>query len=143
MEQQTAPKPLITDDSYLLRLKRKGKSNEFISAKMGIPLEEVDERWRAIVKMQVLKEENGLSELRTVCAVLQNQFQLLGQSLGIFTNALHDTYEPSELRKIIEACPKGTDLGTYLMKHTIILKPFFLPSPAELAAEAENSPVKK
>jgi hypothetical protein len=134
-EKQARP---VTDDAYLVRLKRKGKSDEFISAKMGLTLEEVRRKWAGLVEMASVKPESGQSELRQVGLVLSQQLQLLGQSMGIFLQALASDYEPSDLRALIDSCPAGQDLAAYLLTKTIILRPFSMPTPAQLMEAAEK-----
>lgn len=129
-------------DSYLVTLKKKGKSDEFIAAKMGLKEEEVRERWKAVVEMAKAVPENGLDELQEVCRVLGQQMELLGQSMGLFNSAFR-SYEPTELRKIIKECPKDKDLAAYLLTKVIVLRPFSLPSPEKLADALENNPTKK
>jgi hypothetical protein len=128
----------ITNESYLIRLKQKGKSDEFCAAKLGWTVEEVRKRWKALVEMAAAPESNGLTELRAVTSVLSQQMQMIGQTAGIFTNALLSTYPVLEFREIIEACPKDQDLAAYLLNRCIVLRPFSLPTPEALAREAET-----
>lgn len=129
----------ITDDSYLLKLKQMKWDDARIGARMGIPPEEVKRRWDNLVKVTNEPGFSGIQELRQVGMVMVTQYQLMGQTLGIFTAALNDTFEPSELRGIIESCPKDTDLATWLVRNALILKPFSLPSPQQLAQEIERA----
>jgi transcriptional regulator with XRE-family HTH domain len=129
----------LTDDTYLIKLKQAGWTDRKIAEKMGISVEAVQLQWQGLVRLATEKEENGQTELIQVGMVMAQQFQLLGQSLGIFTNALNGTYEPAELRKVIAECPPGEDLAAWLLKKTLILKPFSLPSPERLAEEMEKA----
>jgi hypothetical protein len=134
--------PPVTDTSYLVRLKRKGKSEEFIAAKMGMTVPEVRDVWEKLCQEATVERDNGLMELKQVVLILSNQFQLLGQSLGLLSGVLDDTVPPEDLRKVIKSCPAGTDLAVHLTAKLIILKPFQLPSPQALASQLE-SPSKK
>lgn len=134
--------PPVTDETYLIRLKNKGKSDEFCAAKLGWTTEEVRKRWKAVVDMAQAPEQNGMTELKAVTSVLAQQMQLIGQTAGIFTNALLSAYPVLEFRAIIESCPKDQDLAAYLLSRCIILRPFVMPAPSQLIGEAE-APAKK
>lgn len=134
--------PPVTDTSYLVRLKRKGKSDEFIAAKMGMSLEEVRDCWDKLCQEATVERDNGLMELKQVVLILSNQFQLLGQSLGLLSGVLDNTVAPEDLRNVIKSCPVGTDLSVHLCAKLIVLRPFELPTPAQLAGQIET-PQKK
>jgi hypothetical protein len=122
--------PYLTDDVYLRRLKRAGKTDAFISAKTGISIQEIEKRWKSIQKLEREGGENGLQELRGVSRILGEQVQLLGHTLKIFDAALADTYDPTEFRLLIQSCPSGEDLAGFLLRRSLILKPFSLPFPS-------------
>jgi hypothetical protein len=134
--------PPVTDTSYLVRLKRKDKSDEFIAAKMGLTVPEVQDLWDKLCQEATIERDNGLKELRQVVIILSNQFQLLGQSLGLISGVLDDTIPPEDLRKVIKDCPLGTDLAVHLTAKLIVLRPFQMPTPLELASKLET-PQKK
>lgn len=134
--------PPVTDTSYLVRLMKKGKSDEFIAAKMGLTVPEVRDIWDKLCQEATVERDNGLKELRQVTIILSNQFQLLGQSLGLFCGVLDDTITPEDLRKVIKDCPLGTDLAVHLTAKLIVLRPFQMPTPLELASKLET-PQKK
>lgn len=130
--------PPVTDTSYLVRLKRKGKSDEFIAAKMGMTVPEVRDAWDKLCQEATVERDNGLMELRQVVIILSNQFQLLGQSLGLLSGVLDNTVPPEDLRKLIASCPVGTDLAVHLTAKLIVLRPFEMPTPMQLAAKLET-----
>lgn len=129
--------PPVTDHSYLVRLKRKGKSDDFIALKMGMTVSEVRDVWDKLCQEATVEKDNGLAELRQVVIILSNQFQLLGQSLGLLSGVLDNTIQPEDLRKVIKSCPAGTDLAVHLTAKLIVLRPFELPTPAKLAEALE------
>lgn len=134
--------PPVTNVSYLVRLKQKGKSDEFIALKMGLTVPEVQDAWDKVCQEAIIERDNGLKELRQVVIILSNQFQLLGQSLGLLSGVLDNTTSPEDLRKVIKACPVGTDLAVHLTAKLIVLRPFEMPTPMQLASQLET-PAKK
>lgn len=56
--------------------------------------------------------------------MLCQQYNLLGSSLKFIAHALNNGVTPTTLRETIEACPKDTDLASYLMGKFIILQPY-------------------
>lgn len=131
-ETQQRKLPPVTDTSYLVRLKRKGKSEEFIAAKMGLTVPQVRDIWDKLCQEATVEKDNGLPELRQVVIILSNQFQLLGQSLGLLSAVFERTVSPEDLRAAIKSCPVGTDLAVHLCAKLIVLRPFEMPGVAEL-----------
>lgn len=129
----------VTDDSYLRKLLILKRPVKFIAAKLGISEPEAVRRIENLKRMAQEQEHNGASELLQLEAVMANQHQLLGYSLGLYQAAFQNRPEVTELNKIIESCPAGTDLAVHLLKHLIILRPFSLPTPAR-AMQALESP---
>jgi hypothetical protein len=128
----------ITDDSYLLKLKRMGWNDERIAFRMNISPAEVGRRWENLLKISQDQLANGLGSLCQVGLVMATQFQLMGQSLGILMGALNNTYRVDELQAVMDQCPKDMEMASWLLRNVIILKPFSLPSPQQLAEEIEK-----
>ena len=127
----------MNDDGYLLKLKRQGKTDEFIAVKMGITVPDVQRRWEALLQMASQPQQNGSMGMRQLTVVMTDQFKLMGQTLGLLVQSSLNTMNPSELRAVIESCPQDADLAGWILTRAIVLHPFSLPSPEELAKDAE------
>ena len=129
---------MISDDAYLYKLKTSGWSNLKVAQRMGVTVEEVQDRWDRIKNLSKTEPLSGADDIRGVVGITVQQFHLLGQSISLLGDAINNGIEPSELKGVIASCPEGEDLVTHLLKHLIILKPFILPSAEELIKEAET-----
>lgn len=123
----------ITDEVLLLRYKKLNWDDARIAAKMGWKVEEVAARWMIFVKSLTQKEENGHDKLCQVAHVMADQFQLLGQSIGILSEAIGQKMDIQDLRAIIEACPIDEDMASWVSRKALVLRNFCLPSPEQIA----------
>lgn len=128
----------LSDDTFILKLKRLKWSDERIAQRMCIPVEEVQRRWANLLKSTEEQLANGIGALRQVGMVMVNQYSLMGQTLGVFTGALNNTYSADELQAILDRRPESENLVSWLLQNAIILKPFILPSPEKLIEEMEK-----
>jgi hypothetical protein len=127
----------VTEDGYLAQLKSLGKDDDFIAAKLGLPIQEVRKRWRALVEAKT-DHNAGTYEILEVFRALRQQHLVMGQVIDLLANATGNVYEVSELRKLIDSCPKKKDLAAWLTKHATVLKPFQIPPEMIEGAPPEN-----
>lgn len=120
---------MITDDKQLVKLKSAGVPITIIAARMGLTVEQVEQRWSQILKDVAAKESNGYLALCDAFHILANQYQLVGESLKIIGNAIGNVMPADEVAKHITSDPQET--LDNLRRHTIILRPFIPITPEE------------
>lgn len=131
----------VTDDSYLAKLINAGKSPGAVAEKMGLTVKEVMERLAALEEARLARESGngcGGDDFQKVYMVAVNQFQLLGQTLGVLGSVMKDSMGQNQIRDLVKSCPVGVDLSSWIFKNSIVLKPFQLPSPEQIAAKLEE-----
>lgn len=134
---------MITDDSYLIKLKSLKWSDERIAVRMKWTVEQVQKRWLELLQISESMQSNGYVDLNTTMTQLGHQFQLVGQSLVEMSRAMSNSYTPAELKELLYsqfADDSHLDaLVSDLFKNCIILKPY-IPTPPEKQLEETERP---
>jgi len=127
---------VLTDDALIVKYKSMGMTNARISCKMGIPTEEVERRWRRIVTTVQSHQRSGTTALVDQMRTTVLQYQLVGESLKVLTDAFANAITPSELRALISDDPEQTVQN--LFNNCILLRPFIPSNPADALLESQQ-----
>src|SRR3990167_144141 len=114
---------MITDDTYLLKAKMAGISDGIIAKKLGITEGEVNRRFLTIQVEQCAAVNNGTYGLIAQFNLLCHQYQLMGQSLKVFAEALGKSASYNEVQKVVQLS-EPTKVSENLLGSFLILKPF-------------------
>ncbi len=113
---------MSNDDIYLVKLLGAKFKIPVIAAKMGMTVEQVEQRLKQIREKTIVEQASGYLALCNQFTVMAHQYQLLGESMKIISRALANQMDSSELKALITADPEQTLEN--LTKSCIILKPF-------------------
>lgn len=119
------------NDAYLVKLKQAKIADEIIAGKLGISIQQVNERWEEILRQVMATEMNGHGELINHFNVLCHQYQLLGESLKIFGKAICNIVPQSELLGLLKEGSTVQQMVATLSERCIILRPFVPLTPQE------------
>ena len=119
---------MIDDAKVLIKLKKAGFADHIIAQKMGISVEQVQERWN---DLQVLsKEVNGHGDFVMQYEHMCHQYQLLGESMKIVAHCIGAAMTFAEIRALI--VPNDVDATIKnLHEKCIMLRPFVAVDPEE------------
>lgn len=120
---------LVHDDNYIIRARQAGVPVATIAAKLNMTVEQVEKRWRQILKDVESKFDNGYLDLCQAFHTLSGQYQLVGSSLGIIAQAIGNVIPDEDLKKLITTDPEQTFKN--LKANTILLKVFIPITPEE------------
>lgn len=121
----------MIDDSVLLAKYKQAKmSDADIAAKLGIKVEEVEQRWQALLAAAHSAATNGTVELANQLNILALQYQLVGESLKILTTGLGKTASPEDIRACVVPGNADQTVKNLVTRFTII-HPFKLIDPVE------------
>jgi len=122
----------MNDNKLLAKLKIGGWTDERISAKMGIPKEEVQKRWLAIKSIADSRSTAGMAELVGRFTSLCHQYELLGEGLKNFSLLLSSQVEYTEMKSAMPSL-KEEDAIWILQNYLVFRHPFLsLPPPPPL-----------
>jgi len=120
---------MISDDSYLFKLKTAKVVDAIIARKLGITVEEMNRRWDRIVADLKASEHNGYNALCDQFTIMANQYQLLGGSLKVMAKVIGSVMTSREMEELVTSDPKQTLEN--LRKNCIVLRCFTPVSPEE------------
>ena len=120
---------MISDDSYLFKLKTAKVVDAIIARKLGITVEEMNRRWDRIVADLKVSEHNGYNALCDQFTIMANQYQLLGGSLKVMAKVIGSVMTSREMEELVTSDPKQTLEN--LRKNCIVLRCFTPVSPEE------------
>lgn len=120
---------MIYDDNYLVRARQAGIPAKVIAAKLGMTVEQLEARWNDILQMVETQMSNGYLDLCNSVNVLATQYQLVGESLKIISQALGNVMAKDELKALIDPNPEVTLKN--LRERAIILRPYIAITPQE------------
>jgi hypothetical protein len=116
------------DEIYLVKLKRAGMTDAFISKRMGIPIPQVESMWEKIKRDAMVSLSNGYPDLIAQFTILAHQYELMGENLKILGTYLSQIIPASEIADLLEGKPE--EVLERLRLNCIILRPFVLPPPS-------------
>jgi hypothetical protein len=132
--------PSIGDDAILTKYKLAKVSDDRIAAKLGLSVEQVNQRWERILDRASRMTESGYGHLVNQFGILCHQYQLLGESLKPIAEALGNIMPLEEVERLIVG--KAEDVALTLKnlaRSCIILRPFTPVNPVEaLEQQTEN-----
>ena len=110
-----------SDDAWLIKYKQVGLSDKVIAQKLGVPLEEIQQRWKDLMDQSARLNQAGYDNLAAQYHTLCGQYQLMGESLKLVAMALSDVAPIDEIRMAIVSDPEKTLMN--LTQSFIILRP--------------------
>lgn len=123
---------MMTDPTYLLKLKQAGRTDEEIAKRLGISVDEVQLQWSKLMADLNAKLNCGFAQLCEAFKLMCHQYQQLGESFKVISQALSNPMSPDEIGDLLfEELKHDSSLeGVYgaatqnLLKNAIVLRPF-------------------
>lgn len=110
----------VTNESYVARLLRCGRTPEQIAVRMNLSLEEVNTLVSQIQQSATLLNTSRMDEVAQAFLVLCNQYQLVGESLKVIGSVLGSNLSMAQLEELV-ADDKATTLAR--LREVIVLRP--------------------
>lgn len=122
------------DDAFLIRLKQAGRSDQFISERLHISLEEVVARWTSIQEILSTIEANGYSRWVEALGNVAGTYQVLGERMSSLFSGVGEPVPVEEVEEVLKECPQNP--AQTLCRRFMILRPF--KSPEDLPPSLKN-----
>lgn len=116
----------MTNESYILKLKGLNQPDEYIAAKLEIPVEEVRKTWQEALERTNRVLSSGYFTLCEQFTQLCQRQKLVNESLHILGAALDNEATPSDLGKFM-----APETAAQVLQEFIVLKRFTPPTPQE------------
>lgn len=130
-------------DYWVIKYKAAGWTSERVALKLGIPAEEVDQRWQRMQDLYKEGQTNGINEMSQQFTVMAAHFQMVGEGLKALSEGLCRQARVEDLAVLIKGAQNPERAAMQILQKFIVLEPFQFQDPQKAMEDSIAATVQK